>query len=143
MSLARRPMLQELDSLRDRLDRFFQEGPWVSEPSDGASVALDVQETDDAVVVAASVPGIKLADLSVEARNGVLTIRGESEEEHEETEGTWHRRERWTGRIYRAVTLPTSVDESKAEAKLEDGVLKIQLPKDGQEDSHRIPVQSG
>lgn len=141
MSVARRPMLQELDTLRDRLDRFFQEGPWVSE--DGSSLALDVQETDDALIVKASVPGVKLEDLTVDVRNGVLTIQGESTEERDESKGTWHRRERRIGRVYRAITLPAAVDETAAEARLEDGVLSITLPRNGGEDSHRIPVHAG
>lgn len=139
MSLARQSMFQELDTLRERLDRFFQEG--LTSGDDDLTLAVDIQETDDALIVVGSVPGIKPEDVAVDVRNGVLTIKAESKEEHETTEGTWHRRERRIGRVYRSVTLPASVDESKAEATLKDGVLRIQLPKDGGEDKHRIPVQ--
>ncbi len=72
----------------------------------------------------------------------MLTIQGETREERDETEGTWHRRERRLGRVYRAVTLPSDVDDENAEASLTDGVLEIRLPKTEPAEQRRIPIQA-
>jgi HSP20 family protein len=140
MSLTSWSPWRELETLRERLDRVLTELGRTSREGE-SSVPVDVQETDDAVIVRASVPGIRPEDLSVEVNQGVLTIRGEIREEHEETRGTWHIRERRIGTIYRSVTLPTPVREEEAQATLEHGVLEIRLPKAEPRIQRRIPVQ--
>jgi HSP20 family protein len=143
MSIATRSMAQELETLRERFDRFARDFPRFGEVPEASGISLDIQETDDAVIVKASVPGIKAEDLTVDVRNDLLTVRGETREERDETEGTWHRKERRVGRFYRAVTLPATVTEVNAEARLADGVLEIRLPKAEHTEEHRIPVQPG
>ncbi len=58
MSITTRSMLQEIESLRDRFDRFTREMPVLGEMRDSDTVSLDVQETSNTVIVKASVPGI-------------------------------------------------------------------------------------
>lgn len=143
MTITTRSRAQDFDTLLERFDRFAREFPRVGDWLDSGELSLDIQETDDAVVVKASVPGIKAEDLDIGVHDGVLTIRGETREERDETEGVWHRKERRLGRVYRAVTLPTPVGEEGAEAKLTDGVLEVRLPKAEPAEQHRIPVQTG
>lgn len=139
MSLTSWSPWRDLEALRERLDRVLTELGRTGREGE-SSVPVDVQETDDAVIVRASVPGIRPEDLSVEVNQGVLTIRGEIREEHEETRGTWHIRERRIGTVYRSVTLPAPVREEEAQATLEHGVLEIRLPKAEPRTQRRIPV---
>ncbi len=104
---------------------------------------LDVQETDDGVLVKASLPGVKPEDIAVEVRNGVLTIKGESHEHRDETRGRWHVVERRVGSVERSVTLPTPVDESSGDAKYEDGVLTVAFKKSVEKPGKKIEVNSG
>lgn len=71
-----------------------------------------------------------------------MSIRGESHEEHDETKGKWHVRERRSGSVYRTVTLPAEAVEENANATLKDGVLEIRFPKTTESVGHEIAVKS-
>lgn len=139
MSITSWSPLRELETLRERLDRLVSE--LTGREGTTLGVPLDIEETDDAIIVRASMPGFKPDDITVEVNQGVLTIRGESREEREEARGTWHLKERRVGSVYRSVTLPAPVREDQAQATLEHGVLEIRLPKTEPAPQRRIPIQ--
>ena len=144
MSISPRPRFRELDTVRDRIDRLLTETGLLHGLQQDAALMpdIDVQETDDKILVKASMPGIKPEDIDINIDQNVLTIRGTSREEHEETEGTWHVHERRCGRMFRSVTLPAAVNDDAAEARMSDGVLEIQLPKSEATIGKRIKVTS-
>ena len=114
----------------DRLfDRFFE--PVASEmPALGEwEPKVDIAETKDAITVKAEVPGVDQKDVAVSLQDGVLTIKGEKEEEKEEKDKRYHRVERSYGAFTRVMRLPSAVDGSKATASFKDGVITITLPK--------------
>jgi HSP20 family protein len=131
--------------LLDRwLDRWF-EGPWAPlvGPTEDRLLApaLDVAETDDAFTVTAELPGLKKADVKVEFEDGVLTLSGEKTVSSEQKGATYHRMERRYGAFRRALALPTAADGEKAEAKFEDGVLEVRLPKRGGARPRSVRIQ--
>jgi HSP20 family protein len=142
MSITTWSPLREFETLRERMDRLFSEmGTMPRLTIEPGSLALDVQETDDAVNVTASVPGFKPEELTVEINKGALTIKGERKEEREETKGTWHLQERRFGTVHRAITLPTAVYEDEAKATLKDGVLTVTIPKAERTQTRRISIE--
>lgn len=148
MTRAPLSLIRELDTMRERLDRLFADlggwpVAWPWEPTERLAMPLDVQETDNAIVVKASMPGVKPEDVQVEVKDGYLSIRGETKEEKVEEKGTYHLRERRYGAFQRTISLPSPVDESKAEAKLVNGVLELTLPKAEAAPRHRIPIKTG
>ena len=91
--------------------------------------------------VTTDLPGIKPEEVHVELRENCLVITAEHHEEHEEKEGKkFHRVERRRGRFARSVWLPSKVDETAVEAKMDQGVLKITLPKTKEAMTRRIEV---
>jgi HSP20 family protein len=90
---------------------------------------IDLYETNDEVVVKASLPGVKPDDIDISVTGQLLTLKGESREEREENTQNFYRRERRTGTFVRQVSLPTEVESDKAEATFENGVLRLSLPK--------------
>lgn len=93
-------------------------------------VKMDVKEDDDAYVVHADIPGVKKDDIHVSIEGNQVSISAETRVEKEEKEGEkLLRSERYVGKIARSFTLPHEVDDTKAEAKYEDGVLELKLPK--------------
>lgn len=126
------------------MDRLFTDFGRLSDIRENGSLApaIDLQETEDEIVVKATMPGIKSEDIEVKVAQNTLTIRGESREAREETQGTWHTRERRMGSVYRSMTLPSPVSEDRAEATMSDGVLKIRLPKSGDTTGKRIEVKT-
>ena len=91
--------------------------------------SLDIVEDEHAYVVTAELPGLKKEDVQIQLEDGVLSISGEKKQETDVKEKTFHRMERRYGSFYRAVTLPAGVDVEKVDARFEDGVLKIRVPK--------------
>ena len=75
------------------------------------------------------------ADIDVQLKDGVLTIKGEKKVEKDEKQKDYHVMERSYGMFERSFTLPAEVDASKVEAAFDKGVLKVTLPKLPQEQS--------
>ena len=91
--------------------------------------ALNVWEEEDAIQVEAELPGMDLKDLEIFVTgNNQLTIKGERKGAAPE-KGRPHRQERPFGNFVRTLTLPFPVDDAKVDARLENGILKIHLPK--------------
>jgi HSP20 family protein len=147
--LIRRDPFSDMMSLRDAMDRLFEES-FVRRFDggrllgiEGQPLALDVYETDENLVVEASLPGISpdAVDISVEGNR--LTIKGETKrEEEKEEEGKYHFRERRYGAFQRTLSLPVEVNADKAEAVFENGVLKLTLPKVEQARPKHIKLQA-
>jgi HSP20 family protein len=121
-------------------------GQWQS--ATGASTpawapALDIAERKDAYLVAVELPGVKLDDLEITLEDGLLTIQGEGQFTSESSEEQYHRVERRSGAFRRAITLPAHVMADEVEASMEDGVLRILVPKAEEAKPKRIQVTLG
>ena len=102
---------------------------------------VNVREEADAFYVEAEVPGVTQDQIDVLIRHGTeLTLQGERKLVGCES-STWHCRERGEGKFHRVLTLPVPVDAGKVDARLEQGVLRLVLPKVEGVKPHRIPVQ--
>ena len=133
-SLIRWEPLRDFVSLRDAMDRLFEDSfvtpqhGWLA-PLRAADLAMDLYETNDEVVVKATLPGVKPEEVDITITGNTLTIRGESKQENEIKEENYIRRERRSGSFSRSVTLPGGLKSDKAEATFEDGVLTLKVPK--------------
>jgi HSP20 family protein len=101
---------------------------------------VDIEETDDAWVVEAEIPGVRRKDVNVEVHDSEVVITGEIKER--ERKGIIRRRTRRTGRFEFRVALPGGTDPSKVEAKTADGVLTVRIPKSEQTRPQRVEVTS-
>ena len=125
---------RELSDMRETMDRLFERGfsrPWrlLTWDMGEGFFPVDLYETDDEVVVNASLPGVKAEDVEIAVTGDTLTIKGETKEEHEEKKPNYYRQERRYGAFQRVLTLPVRVDADKADATFEQGVLNLRLPK--------------
>lgn len=121
-----------LSNLREEMDRLFDAsfGPFFGSAAtfSGWSPALDVYEDKDQFTVLAELPGFKKDQIEISLHQGALTISGERKQESQgEEEGL--RSERYLGRFQRTVTLPAEVNTDGVRASLQDGILKVELPK--------------
>jgi HSP20 family protein len=89
--------------------------------------AVDVLTKDDDLLIRAELPGLKHDDVDITLQNGVLTISGEHKVDEEEDRGNYHVRERRYGSFRRSMSLPEGTDESKIQARFEDGVLEVSV----------------
>ncbi len=102
---------------------------------------VDIFETDKAITLLADVPGVKAKALNIDLRDNILTIVGDVEPfEHADEEDILVEYE--TGRFYRQFTLSEVIDQNRIEAKLQDGVLRLTLPKVEKATPRKITIQS-
>jgi HSP20 family protein len=142
-TITRWDPFQEAMTLREAVNRLFEESmvPSASVRNGGGfAPALDLSESADSYTIEASVPGLKAEDLNITFENGVLTISGEVRQSEESKERNYHRVERRYGRFSRSVNLPTSVRGDAISAKLENGVLMLNVPKAEEVKPRRITV---
>jgi HSP20 family protein len=125
------PFSSDLQELNERMRRMLDETFGGYGPSflavESWSPPVDIEEQDDAYVVEAEVPGVKRQDVNVELIGNDLTISGEIKEQ--ERTGIVRKRTRRTGRFEYHVRLPDQVSADGIDAKLDDGVLIVRLPK--------------
>lgn len=91
--------------------------------------STDVYETDDRVVIETELPGVKKEDIKISYQDGYLKIEAKKAEEKEEKNKNYYRKEIRRGSYVRNIPIPEYVEVEKAKASLENGVLKIELPK--------------
>lgn len=137
------PML----NLRQGIDRLFEDffetkgmAPFWTEAK--GFPAIDVKETEDALLVDAELPGLKQNEIEVKVEEGVLSIAAERKQEKDEKTRKLHRLERHYGRMERRLALPATVDGDKVEATYKDGVLHVLLPKKAGAKAKTVPVKS-
>lgn len=143
-NLTRWEPAREMMTLRDAMDRLFDDA--FTRPlsmRDGwSSPAIDMYQTDDEIVVKASLPGFKADDVQINITGDVLTLRGEMKHEEEKKEKAWHMREQRWGSFERSVALPTNVVADRANADFENGILTITLPKAEEAKPRTISVKA-
>lgn len=115
------PMRGFLRPLRLSESFWGQAGRWVP--------AMDVNEDDSQYVITIELPGTKREDVAVEAHENRLTIRGEKRDEREEKKEQRRYIERSFGSFSRSFSLPKDADSEHVEARFENGVLSISIPK--------------
>jgi HSP20 family protein len=143
MTLLRRPSpFSELVTLRQAMDRLFDEPTFRPFTGESGNLALDVRTSKDALLIEAALPGVKPEDVDITVENGTLAIRGETGAEREEdgTDGRYLVREISRGSFIRTVSLPNGLEPDKAEATFENGVLRLRIPKAEQVKPRQIRI---
>lgn len=123
--------LSRFDPFRDE-DWFkgFGMRPFFHDVETAPQIKIDLTENDKVYTVRAEIPGVRKEDIKVNVEGHHVSISAEIKEEKEEKEGERVIcSERYHGASYRSFTLDDEVDETKAEAKYDNGVLNLTLPK--------------
>ncbi|MGA2512767.1 MAG: Hsp20/alpha crystallin family protein [Candidatus Limnocylindrales bacterium] len=145
MTIIRRSGFGDLLSLRQAMDRLFEESfvnPRTWQFGEGQLVPVDVYATTDDVVVEAILPGVKPEEVDITVEGGTLTIAGDTSSMIPDQEGLLLQEIR-RGRFVRTLTLPTGLEPDKATATFEDGILTLRIPKAEQVKPRQIKITSG
>jgi HSP20 family protein len=100
----------------------------------------DVSEDESSLQISMELPGVDPDDVRISLENNILTIRGEKRQQSEENNERIHRFERTYGIFERTFALPNTVDPDKIEARFENGVLLVRIPKAERARPREIPV---
>lgn len=122
---------REFDRLSREMDKLYGalSGGALSMPSAGVFSLTNVTEDNDNYYVRAELPGMKSDELDIQVIAEGISISGESKIPEKSSNARYHRREREAGRFSRLISLPGKVDVNKVEAAMENGVLKVTIPK--------------
>ena len=143
-TLVRWEPFRELAALQNEMSRYMNgllEGN--GQAAQSWVPTADVWETDDAVVYAFDLPGIREDDISVELEDGALTITAERRREHTVEDGKYFRFERRFGTFSRTIGLPQGVTDENVKARYENGVLQVHVAKPEQPKPRKIEVGVG
>jgi HSP20 family protein len=126
----------------DDLMKGFFVRPVLFEGQPTMQIKVDLKENDKAYTVHADIPGVKKDDIHVSIDGNQVSISAESKAEKEEKEGDKVlRSERYCGKVARSFTLAHDVDEANAQAKYEDGVLELTLPKKAASTAKKLTIK--
>jgi HSP20 family protein len=117
------------EEFEELMERLFHPEEGRTPESGWFTPRIDFTETEAQYEVKVDLPGLKPEEVKVELRNGDLWISGQRKEEKEEEGKTYHRIERRHGEFRRVLPLPVEVAEEKIEARVENGVLTVNVPK--------------
>lgn len=146
-----------LEDLRDEFDRLWTSltaAPplhgWPAAPAERLFPAVNLSESDEAIVAEAELPGLDASDVDISVAGDELVLRGSRTSRPEQPAGngekpaavSWHRRERGSGTFERRIELPVAVDATRVEARLVDGVLTVTCPKAPQAQPRKVTVRS-
>ena len=150
MALVRWDPAVEVDSLQSEVNRlfdgFFGNGRAAANGNGAARrwvPAMDLAETEDHLVLTADLPGLGEDDISIEIKDGVLTIAGERRGGGERGGKGFHRIERSFGRFSRSLTLPDGIDAESVAAGFDRGVLEVRIPKPAERKPHKVEIGAG
>lgn len=128
--------------LHDEMDRLFSRFFGELSPMDIiGSCVVDIREDERKVYVDAELPGLSKDEIEVTLDNGVLIISAEKKIEEEHKDKREDLKERYFGRLYRSLTLPSNVDEGKIKANMKDGVLHITIDKTEETKARKVEIE--
>lgn len=143
MAVVRWSPWSDLFDLHTQMDHTFQTLSPATASRQGveyATLPVDIQQTDAAFIVEASVPGFAPSDVEVTFADGVLTITGRRTTSEASKDTTFVRRERRSTSVSRQVGFPAEVRADDITASFENGVLSITIPRAQKAQPKRIPV---
>lgn len=134
MTIARFTPLTDVVSLREAMDRLFEDSfirsnGWTGGNGQQVPVPVDLWETPDAYHLRADLPGLTPEDIEINATADTFTLGGETKQSTDVTNEGWLLKERRFGKFTRSFTVPMQIDPNKVEAKFQNGVLELVLPK--------------
>ncbi len=147
MAVSRRSPVGQLANLQSDMARmmntfFGSDAPF----GNGGTTWLppvDITETEDSLVLAFDLPGLKQDEIQIELDENVLTVSGQRQRKEERKQDDFYRFERRFGAFSRSVALPAGVSDESIDASYENGVLEIRVRKPEQYKPKRIQIGGG
>ena len=146
MTLVKFTPVRDLMVTQNRMNRIFdsvfgETWPRAAHEHTPWSPQIDVEETEDAIVIRADLPGMNKQDMKISVEDNRLTLSGHRKSAMNDAPRNFHRLERTCGSFCRSFSLPTAVLADKIEATYENGELEIVLPKADEVKPRQIQIR--
>jgi HSP20 family protein len=153
MNESWRNFRQEIDRIFDRFSDGFEsvslqpftnmQRLWGPSVTGFANLAVDVSETDKTYNISAEMPGVKDSDVEISVSGDTLLIKGKKEQSREEKDKSHYLSERSYGSFQRMFSLPRDTDSSKIEARFQNAVLTVSVPKTAsKQETRKVEVKA-
>ena len=129
LRIVRRDPFYPILSMFDEFLRTTTTEEMKSEREKVSVMTLDFTETEEDYRVLANMPGIRKEDVKISLDKNQMTIEANHQSDEDSEKSKYHHRERFIGKYHRIIYLPDNVDQMNIEAKLENGVLNLSIPK--------------
>ncbi|MBP7194854.1 MAG: Hsp20 family protein [Candidatus Cloacimonetes bacterium] len=133
-----RPMSNMLSLFDEFFNRAFDEE---SNDENFRAMAMDIVEHDKEYEILANLPGFKKDNVKISIHDNQLLVEATCDQKKEDRQGTMYRCERYSGSYRRNLLLPENADFNKISAKMEDGVLRLIIPKKEPSPQKEIVIQ--
>ncbi len=145
MSIISWDPFNEIKDIQDSINKLFDDNI-IKKRSRSSEEAywlpvVDIAETKDSYKIEAELPGIPKKDIDISVSGNLLTIKGEKQQEKEDKDKNYYRKERISGIFQRQLVLPQDVQADKIKANYKDGLLEITIPKVEEKKSKKIIVE--
>lgn len=145
MAIIKWTPAREIASLQQGINRLFedvfsQSGGYDNETMGAWRPAVDIIDTESAIIIYAEIPGVDKDVVAIEVKENVLSISGERTVDRSAGSGSYMRSERVFGKFARSFALPAMLPTEKIKASFKDGVLKITIPKPEQEQPRKVSI---
>jgi len=132
----------KIEKTTDRETRSSEEDWEETEEEIEGELTIDMYQTPDKIIVKTIVAGVKPDDLDISITRDMITIRGKREEKHIISEEDYFSKELYWGSFSRTITLPAEIEVEEADAREENGLLTITLPKIDKHRETKLKVKS-
>lgn len=133
---------QEMDQLQREMNRLFDANSTRRVFNSPGYPAINIWTNEDGQLISAEMPGVHPDNLDIDVTGDALSISGTREPDEVGKEARYHRRERSHGSFSRTIQLPFMVDTNKVDARFENGVLQINLPRAEADKPKKITIKS-
>ena len=146
MSIVRWDPFRDVSVLQDRINRIFNESFGRSRDFEDEvglydwRPPVDIYETGDGIVLKVELPGINKADVSLEVKDNVLTVKGERLLDPAIKDEQYYRKERSFGKFNRSFSLQEQIKPDLIKASFKDGVLTIEIPRPEEKKPQQVTV---
>jgi HSP20 family protein len=131
MALIRWQPFQEMETLRHQMDKMFDEIAGLNREmtTKSWSPAVELEDTNDNLILRAEVPGLEGKDLDIQVAREAVSIAGETRYENKSEERGYLRSEFRYGKFQRTIPLPTAIKNDQVKAEFKNGILILTMPK--------------
>lgn len=136
MSLFKKNIIEEAVSINKSLKQEIKR--W--DPKEGELV-VDVYETEKELIVQSAIAGVNNDQIDISLENDILIIKGQRENPSKDKERVYFTKDCYWGSFSKEIILPRTIDTSKIDAKIKDGILMIRMPKAERAKRKKISIE--
>lgn len=146
LSTGESDLFRDLEQFRNEVNRLFNSAAERYAPgsgtAQGGTFPVNLYASEEELVLTAEMPGVAPEDVNLTLEQNLLTLSFKRELPAESKDMAYHRRERASGTFSRSIELPVRIDAERVQARADNGVLQVQLPRLAEDKPRKISIRA-